>query len=99
MSLHGWLNPPNETDPWGTAPQRQKLEEEASKATEKKGSEVGQQSGKYSVRQAKTKKERNHFKKERWSVVSNDAEKSRRIEVLKNTRLVKIIVHLAETTL
>lgn len=25
-------------------------------------------------------KERNHFKKERWSVVSDDAEKSRRIE-------------------
>ena len=69
------------------------------KATEKKGSEAGKQSGKYSVRQAKTKKERNHFKKERWSVVSNDAEKSRRIDVLKNTRLVKIIVHLAETTL
>ena len=38
-SLHGCLNFANETDPWGTALQGWKQEEETSKATEKKGSE------------------------------------------------------------
>ena len=46
----------------------------------------------------KTKKERSHSKKERWSAVSNDAEKSRRIECQKKMRLVRIIAHLGEIT-